>query len=172
MVLHRFWIALQLFLGVQALRAGGAEVAYWEHIGGFLLGLAYGAVTHQWRLGQEEFLFKEAEHLFYKQKWFPAMEAYQRLAQRYPRCVEAYIKWALCWECAGHPKRAEKVLIDALESCRANGWQAEADRLQLELQQLTAPSRPASASQSPAALSPSTPNLMFRRHFKWERRKS
>lgn len=163
-----FWIALQLFFGLQALRAGGAEVAYWGHIGGFLLGLAYGTATHQWRAGQQEFLFKEAEHFFYKQKWFPAMEAYQRLAQRYPRFVEAYLKWALCWECAGHPQRAEKVLFDALQTCRANGWESEADRLQAELQQLGA-LRAASPTQPPAAPAPATPNLMFRRRFKWEK---
>ncbi len=163
-----FWIGLQLFFGVHALRTGGAEVAYWGHIGGFLLGLAYGGSTHQWRAGQQEYLFKEAEHLFYKQKWYPAMEAYQLLALRYPRFVEAYLKWALCWECAGNSKRAEKVLFEALHACRTHGWEAEADRLQTELQQLGAIRRDA---PTPASAPPAAPNLMFRREFKWEEKK-
>jgi len=161
-----FWIGLQLFFGVHALRAGGAEVAYWGHIGGFLLGLAYGLSTRQWRDGQQEYLFKEAEHLFYKQKWYPAMEAYQLLARRYPRCADAYLRWALCWECAGFPKRAEKVLFDARQACREQGWEAEADRLQAELQQLGAVSAKAEATATPPPAA--APNLMFRREFKWK----
>ncbi len=163
-----FWIGLQIFFGIQALGAGGAEVAYWGHIGGFLLGLAYGLSTHQWRDGQQEFLFKEAEHLFYKQKWYPAMEAYQVLAQRYPRFVDAYIKWALCWECTGNAKRAEKVLFDAVQACREQGWQDEADRLRTELEHLGAVAAPVKAEQTPPA---ATPNLMFRREFKWKNKK-
>ena len=160
-----FWIGLQLVFGIHALGAGGAEVAYWGHIGGFLLGLTYGLSTHQWRAGQQEYLFKEAEHLFYKQKWFPAMEAYQTLARRYPRFVEAYLKWALCWECTGNLPRAEKVLLDAAHACREQGWQAEADRLCVELEQLGALPAPVKTETPPA---PAAPNLMFRREFKWK----
>jgi membrane associated rhomboid family serine protease len=108
------WIGLQLAYGFYALQAGGAQVAYWGHIGGFLLGFALALATRQWRHGGEEYLLKEADHQFYKQKWYPAMERYQQIAERYPRCVAAVMKWALCWECVGMTKRAENVLFDGL----------------------------------------------------------
>lgn len=172
-----FWIGLQLVFGVMALKAGGAEVAYWGHIGGFLLGLVYGLTTAQWRHGQQEYLLKEAEHLFYKQKWYPAMELFQKIAERYPRCTEAHIKWALCWECTGGLGRAEKVLSDALRFYEEQGWREEAAVIQQELRQVIgeasamAVARTAekqAREQSPPA---AQPNLMFRREFKWKGKK-
>ncbi|HUJ09241.1 MAG TPA: rhomboid family intramembrane serine protease [Verrucomicrobiae bacterium] len=168
-----FWIGLQLVFGVQALRAGGAEVAYWGHIGGFLLGFAMAMATRQWREGGEEYLLKEADHRFYKQKWYPAMELYQRIAERYPHCVEAVTKWALCWECVGLPRRAEKVLYDALAVYRGRGWEDHSNVIEQEIASMTrkgvAANAAHTASPQTAASAPSPhPNLMFRREFKWK----
>jgi membrane associated rhomboid family serine protease len=168
-----FWIGLQLVFGVQSLHAGGAEVAYWGHIGGFLLGFAMALATQQWREGGEEYLLKEADYKFYKQKWYPAMELYQRISERYPRCVEAITKWALCWECVGMPQRAEKVLDDALHAYRERGWEdqtvaveeeidARTRRVKADAVLLTAQKHAAERAASPH------PNLMFRREFKWK----
>jgi hypothetical protein len=164
---------MQLLFGVQSLRAGGAEVAYWGHIGGFLLGLALGLVTRQWREGGLEYLLKEADYQFYKQKWYPAMERYQRIAERYPRCVEAVTKWALCWECVGMPKRAEKVLYDSLHDYRDRGWTDEAASVEQEIASMIGKAEAetaARASQKRAAeqSAPAHPNVMFRREFKWK----
>lgn len=170
-----FWIGLQLVFGIQALRAGGAEVAYWGHIGGFLLGLAYGLATRQWRLGQQEYLFKEAEHQFYKQRWYPAMELFQKISERYPREPEARIKWALCWECTGNLKRAEQVLADALQFYQEQNWTAEAADIRQELDQISGQAAAAAAAlaeqQAAHGPAPAPPNLMFRREFKWKGKK-
>jgi membrane associated rhomboid family serine protease len=171
-----FWIGLQLVFGIQSLRAGGAEVAYWGHIGGFLLGFALGAATRQWRHGGEEYLLKEADHQFYKQKWYPAMECYQRIAEHYPRCVEAVTKWALCWECAGMPKRAEKVLYEALHNYRERGWQEQAVVVEQEITSLIGKAEAAVATQAAQKRAaeqagPAHPNLMFRKEFKWKGKK-
>jgi membrane associated rhomboid family serine protease len=168
-----FWIGLQLVFGVQSLRAGGAEIAYWGHIGGFLLGFAMAIATRQWREGGEEYLLKEADHQFYKQKWYPAMELYQRLAERYPRCVEAVTKWALCWECVGLPKRAEKVLYDALHAYQERGWEDQTIVIEQEITSMTVKAEAETAARAtqkhPADQSASShPNLMFRREFKWK----
>lgn len=158
-----FWIAVQLFLGIHALRVGGAQVAYWGHIGGFVLGALVAAATRQWRHGGLEYLLKEADHRFYKQQWYPAMELYQQAALRHPRGVEAVTKWALCWECAGQPARAAKVLTDATAHFEAAGWADEAATLREELDRL---SRPAALRSTPPANQ--YPNLLFRRQFKWK----
>jgi len=166
-----FWIVLQLVFGVMALHSGGAQIAYWGHIGGFALGLAAALATREWRNGEEEYLMKDADHLFYKQKWYPAMEAYQRLAKRYPHCAEAHTKWALCWECTGMIKRAQDVLLNALAFYRDNGWTEQAKVIDEELRSMTrqmTPPTPA-ASPSTANRSPSPyPNLLFRKEFKWK----
>lgn len=167
------WIGIQIILGVQALKAGGAQVAYWGHIGGFLLGLAVGLATRQWRHGQEEYLMKEADHLFYKQKWHSAMDHYRRVAEMNTRCAEAFIKWALCWECSGMLKRAEKVLYDALQFYRTQGWEAEAAAVNEELESMVgkmqqpAPAPDLSAIEQTSE-SPAAPNLMFRKDIKWK----
>ncbi len=167
-----FWIALQLVFGIFALHAGGAQVAYWGHIGGFALGLAGASATHEWREGEEEYLMKEADHLFYKQKWYPAMEMYQRLASRYPHCAEAYTKWALCWECTGMVKRAQDVLFDALALYRQKGWPDQTAVIVEELDSMTRKmSVPEAETASPTkARGPAAayPNLMFRKEFKWK----
>ncbi|HTS18271.1 MAG TPA: rhomboid family intramembrane serine protease [Verrucomicrobiae bacterium] len=167
-----FWIGLQLIFGVYALRAGGAQVAYWGHIGGFAFGLALALATREWRQGEEEYLMKEADHLFYKQKWYPAMEVYQRLAGRYPRCADARAKWALCWECTGMVKRAHDVLLDALAFYRERNWPEQASIIEQELCSMTrkaivAQSAPATPAKA-AVTSPVYPNLMFRKEFKWK----
>jgi len=172
-----FWIGLQLFYGVYALEAGGAQVAYWGHIGGFLLGFAVAAATRQWRYGGEEYLLKEADYQFYKSKWYPAMEQYQRIAQRYPHCAESFTKWALCWECLGMPKRAEKVLSDALHAYRERGWDAQAAVVEDEINSMLGKAEAeatARAAQKHAAgqAGPAHPNLMFRKEFKWKGKKS
>lgn len=168
-----FWIGLQLIFGFFSLRAGGAQVAYWGHIGGFALGLAMALATREWCQGEEEYLMKEADHLFYKQKWYPAMEMYQRLAQRYPHCAESRTKWALCWECAGMVKRAEDVLLGALTFYRQKNWPEQAAVIEQELRSMTrkmtaSETAPAPAQAGPAA--PAYPNLMFRKEFKWKGR--
>jgi tetratricopeptide (TPR) repeat protein len=159
-----FWIALQLVFGIRSLQAGGAEVAYWGHIGGFALGLAGALATRQARLGRQEFWMKEADYRFYKQKWYAAMELYQRLAEQFPACAEARVKWALCWECAGLPARAESVLRDALRFYEDNGLPDQAAAIREQLGSLTkqrdAPRR--------AAATTAYPNLMFRRKLKSE----
>ena len=166
-----FWITLQIVFGVMALHAGGAQVAYWGHIGGFALGLVAALTTREWRHGEEEYLLKDADHLLYRQKWYPAMEAYQRLAQRYPRCAEAYTKWALCWECAGMVKRAQDVLAEALAFYREQGWPEQTSIIEQELRSLA---RPRSAEPKPATARPTRsgptpyPNLLFRKKFKWK----
>ena len=167
-----FWIALQLVFGMLALHAGGAQVAYWGHIGGFALGLAVALVTREWRQGEEEYMMKEADHLFYKQQWYPAMEMYQRLATRYPQCATAHTKWALCWECTGLIKRAQDVLNKALAFYRANDWPDQTAVIEEELRSMTGKM---SAPQIAAASQPVTsgpaaayPNLMFRKEFKWK----
>jgi membrane associated rhomboid family serine protease len=166
-----FWIALQLAFGMVALHAGGAPVAYWGHIGGFALGLGAALATREWRAGQEEYLMKEADHLFYRQKWYPAMEAYQRLAKHYPRCAQAHTKWALCWECTGMAKRAEDVLRNALIFYRDHGWTEQAEIIDEELhsitRKMTPPTPAVSASVVPNAPA-RYPNLMFRKEFKWK----
>lgn len=166
-----FWIGLQLVFGLMALQDGGAQVAYWGHIGGFALGLLAALATREWREGEEEYLMKEADHLFYRQKWYPAMEAYQRLAKRYPHCAVAHTKWALCWECTGMIKRAEEVLVNARAYYRDIDRADEAAMIDEELRSMTrknAPSTPAvstsATDKSPAAY----PNLMFRKEFKWK----
>lgn len=166
-----FWIGLQTVFGVMALHAGGAEVAYWGHIGGFILGCAVGLLTRQWRYGQQEYLLKEADYQFYKQKWYPSMELYQRVAGRYPRCVEAFTKWALCWECVGMPKRAEKVLSDALYIYEEHGWADEAAAIHQELQSMLGKASVDTAARAKEKLAadpsaPKYPNLMFRRDLK------
>ncbi len=176
-----FWIGLQLVFGILALRAGGAEVAYWGHIGGFLLGLGYGLATRQWLHGQQEYLLKEADHLFYRQKWYPAMEAYQLFANRYPRCVRAFTQWALCWECVGNLKRAEKVLLDAEQLYQDRGWTAEEQTIKTELQTILgaretetiekAREQRARELAAESSAGQATPNLMFRRQFKWKGKK-
>jgi len=166
-----FWIGLQIVFGVMALHAGGAPVAYWGHIGGFALGLVAALSTREWRYGEEEYLMKDADHLFYRQKWYPAMEAYQRLAARFPRCAEAYAKWALCWECTGMARRAHDVLLDALSFYRNQGWSEQTAMIEEELRSMT---RKMSAAPAPApARSPGCgptpyPNLLFRKEFKWK----
>jgi len=166
-----FWIGLQLVFGVMALQAGGAQVAYWGHIGGFALGLVAALSTREWRLGEEEYLMKDADYLLYRQKWYPAMEAYQRLATRYPRSAEAYMKWALCWECTGMAKRAHDVLHEALSFYRQQGWPEQATLIEEELRSMT---RKMSPAPSPAQASPTRPggsphpNLLFRKEFKWK----
>jgi len=172
-----FWIGLQIVLGIQALRAGGAQIAYWGHIGGFLLGFLVALVSRQWRHGGLEYLLKEADHQFYKQRWYPAMEQYQHLANRYPHCVEAITKWAVCWECVGQPKRAEKVLYDALHSYRQQGLDAEAAAVEDEIKSLIGKAEvevAVAAAQKRAAeqARPAHPNLMFRKEFKWKDKKS
>ena len=172
-----FWIGLQLVFGVASLKAGGAEVAYWGHIGGFLGGLALALFTRQWRHGGEEFYLKEADHQFYKQKWYPALEQYQRIAERYPRCVEAVTKWALCWECVGMPKRAEKVLYDALHGYRDRGWAEQATVVEREIASMIGKQEAdvaAQAAQKRATerAGPAHPNLMFRKEFKWKGKKA
>ncbi|MCG3148035.1 MAG: hypothetical protein PCFJNLEI_01477 [Verrucomicrobiae bacterium] len=164
-----FWIGLQLVLGVQSLKAGGAQVAYWGHIGGFILGFVVALLTRQWRHGGEEFYLKEADYQFTKQNWYPAMEYYRRVAERYPRCVIAVTKWAVCWECLGLPKRAEKVLTDALQSYRERGWTTEAAAVESEIQSL---SRQEPVESPAAPVAPAHPNLMFRKEFKWKEKKS
>lgn len=163
-----FWIGLQLVLGMQAYQAGGAQVAYWGHIGGFILGFAVAFFSRQWRHGGEEYFMKEADYQFEKQRWYPAMELYQRIVERYPRSVAAVTKWALCWECVGLPKRAEKVLRDALLAYRERGWETEAGIVAAELDLLTTQPPAAAPAPPPAA----HPNLMFRRDFKWKEKKS
>ena len=172
-----FWIGMQLVFGFYALKAGGAPVAYWGHIGGFLLGFVLALSTRQWRHGGEEYFLKEADHQFYKQKWYPAMERYQRIAERYPRCVEAVTKWALCWECVGMPKRAEKVLYDSLHAYRERGWEEQAAVVEQEIVAMigkTEASVAAQAAQKRAAerAGATHPNLMFRKQFKWKGRQS
>jgi membrane associated rhomboid family serine protease len=164
-----FWIGLQLFLGIQALKAGGAQVAYWGHIGGFLFGFAAALVTRQWRSGREEYLLKEAEAQFAKQNWYPAMERYRRLAERYPRCVTAVSRWAVCWECLGFPQRAEKVLTDALTAYRDRGWTTEAALIESEIESLRRAEKPTGTPATSAA--PAHPNVLFRRQFKWKDQK-
>lgn len=171
-----FWIGLQLLFGIQSLRSGGAEVAYWGHIGGFALGCGIALLTRQWRHGGQEYLLKEADFQFYKQKWYPAMELYQRVAEQYPRCVEAVTKWALCWECAGMPKRAEKTLGDAHHTYLERGWNEEAAAVQDELDSMLSKTELAQAvehKQEQVAQQAATPypNLMFRKEFKWKGRK-
>jgi membrane associated rhomboid family serine protease len=166
-----FWIALQLVFGLIALHAGGAQVAYWGHIGGFTLGLAVALATREWRSGEEEYLMKEADHLFYKQKWYPAMEAYQRLAKRYPHCAEAHTKWALCWECTGMVRRAEDVLRNALSFYRDHGRTDQAAVIDEELQSMTrkmTPPTPVPSSPTTAGSPAPYPNLLFRKEFKWK----
>jgi len=168
-----FWIGLQLLFGVQSLRAGGAEVAYWGHIGGFLLGFAMALTTRQWREGGEEYLLKEANHQFYKQKWYPAMELYQRVAESYPRCVEAVTKWALCWECVGMRNRAQKVLFEARHNYQERGWDDEAAVVEQEIASMTGKAlvetaKPAAQAEVADAHAPVPPNLLFRREFKWK----
>ena len=65
------------------------------------------------------------------------MELYQRVAERYPLCVEAVTKWALCWECAGLPKRAEKVLYEALHGYRERGWEDQTIVIEQEIASMT-----------------------------------
>jgi hypothetical protein len=95
------------------------------------------------------------------------MEFYQKLAQRYPRCVEAYTKWALCLECTGSATRAEKVLRDALSHYTQQGWTTEAAAIQAELSDLT--TKPEASAVAPAATaqpSPAWASLTFRRELK------
>ncbi len=154
--------------GIATLRAGGGDnVARWGHIGGFLLGFIYGLATRQYKLGEEEYRLKEADHLFYKQKWYPAMEAYQKLLQKKPRCAEGHIKLALCWECSGAVNRAEKVLQEALEFYRQQGWTTEANMIDRELTSMRAGGGAAEQSTTPTeSRAPvPAPNLMFRREL-------
>ena len=169
------WIGIQIVLGIQSLRAGGAQVAYWGHIGGFILGVAYGLITKQTQHGKQEYLMKEANHLFYKQKWHQAMEFYQKAAQHEARCAEAFIKWALCWECSGMVKRAERVLWDAFNYYKQQGWEEEAAAIHEELKgmvgEATEPSK--AAEPRPPAVAPESqpqaaPNLLFRKEVKWK----
>lgn len=168
------WIGIQLILGIQSLRAGGAEVAYWGHIGGFMLGVAYGLATKQAQYGKLEFLMKEADYLFYKQKWHQAMEFYQKLARQDARCAEAFIKWALCWECSGMVKRAERVLWDALNLYKQQGWDEETAVIQEELNGMVGKAETAPASDTtptaamPTRPSQTAPNLLFRKEVKWK----
>ena len=114
---------------------------------------------------------KEADHLFYKQKWYPAMEMYQHLAERYPRCAEAYTKWALCWECTGMVKRAEDVLRHALNFYLDRGWMEQSELIHEQLRSMTRnvtlKSSATSTPTAPGAGAP-YPNLMFRGEFKWK----
>lgn len=168
------WIVIQLILGIQALHVGGSEVAYWGHIGGFFLGVLYGLITRQWLEGTQEFLMKEADHLFYRQKWHQAMEFYQKAAQHDARCAEAFIKWALCWECTGMVKRAERVLWDALNYYKQQGWESEEAAVQEELDGMVGKARasavppPSSPETAPESRSQAAPNLLFRKEVKWK----
>jgi hypothetical protein len=168
------FMGIELFLGIQTLKAGGGSgVAHWAHIGGFLLGVLYGLMTKQFQFGQQEYLLKEADYLFYKQKWHSAMEYYQKAAQQFPRCVEAFSKWALCWECSGIPKRGERVLYDALHYYTQQGWEEEAAVIREELDGMTGKPQPAAPpEQAAAAAQPATPapapNLLFRKDVKWK----
>jgi membrane associated rhomboid family serine protease len=171
-----FWIGLQLFYGIYALNAGGAQVAYWGHIGGFLLGFAVAAATRQWRFGAEEYWLKEADHQFYKSRWYPAMALYQRIAERYPHCTASFTQWALCWECLGMPKRAEKVLCDALHAYRERGWEAHAAVIEDEINSMLSKAGPEVAANAAPPVNattaaPAHPNLMFRKEFKWKGKK-
>jgi membrane associated rhomboid family serine protease len=163
-----FWIGLQLVYGTMALKAGGAQVAYWGHIGGFLLGLTIALATRQWRWGGQEYWLKEADYRFYKQRWYPAMETYQRVAKCNPRCVAAVTQWALCWECLGMPARAEKVLLEAATRYRELGWDTEAEALDAELLSMARKS----AMPATAPVATPFPNLMFRKQFKWKGKSS
>ena len=70
------------------------------------------------------------------------MELYQRVPERYPLCVEAVTKWALCWECVGMPKRAEKVLYDALHVYQERGWEDQTKAVQQEIASMNGRRRP------------------------------
>lgn len=161
-----FWIGIQLLLGFQALSSGGSQVAYWGHIGGFLLGASVALATRQWRHGGLEYLLGEADHKLYQQRWYPAMQAYQLVVSRYPRCAEAITKWALCWECNGMPARGVKVLQEALINYEEKGWETEAAVIREELAAHSSilPSVPITQPTQPAT----HPNLMFRRDLKWK----
>jgi tetratricopeptide (TPR) repeat protein len=170
------WVGIQIFAGLQALKAGGAQVAYWGHIGGFLGGAAWGLATRQWKLGEEEFRIKEADHLFYKQQWYRAMENYKEVVENHPHCTEAHLKLALCWECLGQVNRAETVLAEALALYLEKGWTEGAELIQDELRQIVLQSASKQEETQPPTLvenrSPPNSNLMFRREMKWKAKKT
>lgn len=45
------WFILQLIMGLLSLTAGGAEIAFWAHIGGFLFGAMIGLIFNKWKWG-------------------------------------------------------------------------------------------------------------------------
>jgi len=141
------------------------------------LGIIVGLATRQARHGHREYYLKEADHLLYRRKWYHAMQYYQKLTEQDPRCAEAFVKWALCWECSGSPQRAETVLTDALANYEERKWDSEAEEIRSELEAqrhqkvsestevITVPMNSKSSNHWGG-----TPNLLFRKQFKWEKK--
>jgi membrane associated rhomboid family serine protease len=166
------YLLMELTRGIVAVQSGGTHVAGWGGLGSFALGMILGLLTRQSRHGREEFLFKEADHLFFHQKWHAAMDYYRRVTERNQRATEAFVKWALCWECSGMYKRAERVLADALALYTERGWHDEAETIRRELEQMQGRGQPVpvtGAESNPRApAEAAAPNLLFRKEIKWK----
>jgi hypothetical protein len=75
------------------------------------------------------------------------------------------------------PKRAEKVLYDALHAYRERGWDEQAVVVEDEINSMLGKAEAAVAAQAAQkraaeATAPAHPNLMFRKEFKWKGKKS
>ena len=124
-----FWFVLQAVRAAAQLGAGGASVAYGEHIGGFAAGILLALAMRGSAESRAERALVRARRHFEKAEWFGAQAEYLEYLELRPEDAEAHAELARAHVCAGDKVRARESYAEAIGSSMGQGQRDRAERL-------------------------------------------
>jgi membrane associated rhomboid family serine protease len=124
-----FWFALQAALAAAQIGAGGAGVAYGEHLGGFAAGMLLALAMRGSGDSRAERALVRARRHFEKAEWFGAQAEYLEYLALRPGDAEARAELARAHVCAGDKTRARESYAEAIGASMGEGQRDRAERL-------------------------------------------
>lgn len=123
------WFALQGVRAVMQYGAGGAAIAYGEHVGGFLAGAALALAMKTFPEGRAERRLAAARRHFERAEWFGAQAEYIEYLARRPGDGAAHGELARAYICGGDRARARESYGEAIRLAFESGERGRAEDL-------------------------------------------